>query len=169
MSDKPNHLVRTHAFAIEDAFEVRHPLNERSQIFIHRLSDQAGMQRAHVSLAIVPPEMESFIPHAHFNQEEWVYILDGKGMALLGEEEIEVGPGDFLGYPTDGTVHHLRNVGETNLVYLMGGERMPVEVSRFPTLGRIGVFREGQVHYYPEEPESSLPVSAWIAHRPSRA
>jgi uncharacterized cupin superfamily protein len=119
------------------------------------------MQRAHLSFARLPPGKESFLPHAHATQEEFLFVLEGRGMALLGDAEVEVGPGDYMGFPTDGTVHHLRNVGESDLVYLMGGERTEVEVSRFPSIGKVGVFKNSEVSFFDESSATVLPRSAW--------
>jgi uncharacterized cupin superfamily protein len=159
----PKHLVRTRDLRDADLTLIRHPLNPQSEIRMHRLGERVGMQRAHLSLARVPPGRESFLPHAHGNQEEFVFILEGRGLALLGDAEIEVGPGDYMGFPTDGTVHHLRNVGETDLVYLMGGERTEVEVSRFPSIGKVGLFQRGEVSFFDEGSATVMPASAWRA------
>jgi uncharacterized cupin superfamily protein len=59
------------------------------------------------------------------------------------------------------TVHHLRNVGESDLVYLMGGERTDVEVSRFPSIGKVGVFKTGEVSFFDESSATVLARSAW--------
>jgi uncharacterized cupin superfamily protein len=67
------------------------------------------MQRAVLSLARVPPGKESFILHAHEHDEEFVFILEGEGTAQIGDAKVAVGPGDFMGFPIDGTPHHLVN------------------------------------------------------------
>jgi len=47
--------------------------------------------------------------------------LSGRGIAEIGDEEVEVGPGDFMGFATPSSAHHLRNRFDVDLVYLMGG------------------------------------------------
>jgi uncharacterized cupin superfamily protein len=160
MSD-PKHLVRTRALTDGDYTLVRHPLNPASEIHVARLGDRVGMQRAHLSIARLPPGKESFSPHAHATQEEFVFVLEGHGMALIGDAEVEVGPGDYMGFPTDGTVHHLRNIGEIDLVYLMGGERTALEVSRFPLIGKVGVFDRGRVSFFDEASAMVLSTEQW--------
>jgi uncharacterized cupin superfamily protein len=77
-------------------------------------------------------------------------------------EAIEpLGPGDYMGFPTDGTVHHLRNVGDTDLVYLMGGERTATEVSRFPSISKVGVFDRGRVSFFDEASVTVLSTEQW--------
>lgn len=165
MTEDPRHLVRTAALPPEAATRVRHPLNPNAEVLLHQLSDRVGMQRAHLSLARVPPGRESFVPHAHSVQEEFLFILEGEGVALIGEQRVRVGPGDYLGFPTDGTVHHLTNTGTVDLVYLMGGERTAVEVAHFPTLGRTAVMHGTEVRLFPDDAAQMLAVRDWIAER----
>jgi uncharacterized cupin superfamily protein len=69
-------------------------------------------------------------------EEEWVYILSGRGLADIDGQQYDVGPGDFMGFPAPGTAHLLRNPFEEDLVYLMGGEAVPLDVLDYPTLGK---------------------------------
>ena len=41
-----------------------------------------------------------------------------------------------MGFPTPGIAHLLRNPYDTELVYLMGGEAVPLDVLDYPTLGK---------------------------------
>lgn len=164
MSTNPKHLVRTRDLDAAQALHVQHPLNPASEIHMTRLSDPTGLTKVGVSLARVPPGKESFVPHAHTMQEEWVYVLEGHGLALVGDVVIDVGPGDFLGFPTDGTVHHLANPGPNDLVFLQGGERSQGDVARFPTLGKLAIaVRDGNVRIVDEADVQTLPESAWLA------
>ena len=61
--------------------------------------------------------------HRHLNDEEFVYILAGRGFARVGDERFEIGAGDFLGYRKSGPAHSLENPFEEDLVYLMAGTR----------------------------------------------
>jgi uncharacterized cupin superfamily protein len=162
---EPKHLVRSHALPADEAIHIRHPLNPNSEVLIQRLSDRVGMKRAQLSLACVPPGRESYIPHAHTVEEEFIFILEGTGRAQIGDQVVDVGPGDYMGFPTDGTVHHLTKTGSENLVYLQGGERAEVEVARFPTVGKIGMFKDRAVRFYSESTAEQLPLSAWRARQ----
>jgi uncharacterized cupin superfamily protein len=113
-----------------------HPWNPRSEMVGVQLGRLAGLERTGVSLARIPPGKESFVYHSHALEEEWLYILAGRGTAEIDGEEHEVGPGDFMGFAAPSVAHHLRNTGEEELVYLMGGEQREAEVATFPGLGR---------------------------------
>lgn len=134
---------------------VKHPYNPRSEIHGVLLSRQTGLRRAGVNLARIPPGKESFAYHLHHVEEEWMFVLSGRGVADVGDEALDIAPGDFLGFPPGGPAHHVRNTGAEDLVYLVGGESREIEVGDFPKLGlrmvrlgdpfaaRIAVYRVG--------------------------
>jgi uncharacterized cupin superfamily protein len=113
-----------------------HPWNPRSEMVGVQLGRLAGLERTGVSLARIAPGKESFVYHSHSCEEEWIYILAGRGTAEIDGADYEVGPGDFMGFAAPSVAHHLRNTGAEELVYLMGGERLGAEVATFPRLGR---------------------------------
>ncbi len=113
-----------------------HPLNPNSEIHMRSLGDAVGMERLGIHLMRIAPGKESFVYHVHHTEEEFVYILSGRGIAEIGDEVHEVGPGDFMGFPTPSVGHHLRNPFEEDLVYLAGGERNRSEIADFPRLGK---------------------------------
>ena len=120
---------------------VSHPWNDNSEVRYTRLAQPAGLSRLSLGIARVPPGKESFLYHRHERDEEFLYILSGRGIAEIGEERFEVGPGDFMGFPApDGPAHHLSNPFEEELVYLMGGESSGFDMGHFPRLGRRIVF-----------------------------
>jgi uncharacterized cupin superfamily protein len=133
---KPTPLVRAAERARLPEESYSHPLNPHSEVHGFSLSDAAGLSRVGVHLVRIPPGKESFVFHAHYGEEEFVYILSGRGIAEIGDEEHEVGPGDFMGFPTPSVGHHLRNPFAEDLVYLSGGERRAMEVADYPRLGK---------------------------------
>lgn len=115
---------------------MRHPLNPRSDVHGFLLSRRTGLERMGVNLARVAPGKESFIFHVHHAEEEFAYVLSGRGVAEVGPERLDVGPGDFLGFPPGTHPHLLHGAGDEDLVYLSGGESRDVEVADFPREGR---------------------------------
>jgi uncharacterized cupin superfamily protein len=94
------------------------------------------MSPRQVNIAKVPSGKESFIYHSHYREEEWIYIISGRGIAEIDSEEFEAATGDFMGFPTPSVPHHLRNPHGEELVYLVGGENLDVEIADFPRLGK---------------------------------
>jgi uncharacterized cupin superfamily protein len=132
----PSPLVRASDLDAAPEQTFSHPLNPNSALRGRSLGDAAGLRRTGVNLLRVAPGKESFVYHAHHHEEEWIYILAGRGVAEVGDESHEVGPGDFLGFPTPSVGHHLRNPFAEELVYLSGGERHPLEIADFPRHGK---------------------------------
>ncbi len=131
---KPHPLLPSAAIAQLPEQTLSHPLNPSSEIHGVSLSEQVGMQRLGFHLVHIPPGKESFIYHSHQFEEEFIYILSGRGIAEIDGEEFEVGAGDFMGFPTPSVAHHLCNPFNEDLVYLMGGERREMEIADFPRL-----------------------------------
>lgn len=155
-SAEEKHVIRTKELKPQEILPFTHPLNPNSAIAFVPLSDRIGMARAQLGLGRIPPGKESFIPHAHSAQEEFVFILEGEGVMEIDGEEVRVGPGDYVGFPIDGAVHQLYNRSDADLLYLMGGERTPTDFSRFPTIGKVGVWAEGTMRYIDEEAAQSF-------------
>lgn len=154
MADKTksieNYIVRTRQLTDKDGFRFAHPFNPNSDLKMTPLSDRVGMLRAQLTLGRIAPGKESFVPHAHAAQEEFIFILEGGGEIEINGARVAIGPGDYAGFPIDGAVHQLYNTGTSELVYLMGGERTPVDFSTFPTIGKSGVWAEGAMRYFDE-------------------
>jgi uncharacterized cupin superfamily protein len=121
---------------------IRHPFNPGSDVYLRPLGRPTGLKRLSLSLARVPPGKESFIYHAHERDEEFLYIISGHGRALIGDEVFEVGPGDFMAFPTPSIAHHMLNPYEEDLVYLMGGEHSGFDIGTFPRVGKRVIFTD---------------------------
>jgi uncharacterized cupin superfamily protein len=143
---KPNLIKAAEIRAAEAKFS--HPWNPQSCVIGSRLGLTTGLQRTGVNITRIPPGKESFVYHRHYAEEEWVYIISGRGVAEIDGKEYEVGAGDFMGFPTPSVAHHLRNPFAEDLVYLMGGENRDLEVADFPKLGKRMFRRENQIEIY---------------------
>ncbi len=155
MADEPKPAPRVLVRAAERGppDSVSHPWNPASEIHGWMVSRMAGLERIAVNLAWLPPGKESSAFHLHHREEEWLYVLDGRGTAEVDDREVAVAAGDFLGFPP-GTAHHLRNTGDRDLLFLEGGEIIPdVEVADFPRLGRRMVRAGGRMAIYPMSAE----------------
>ena len=133
---------------VSEAVDFSHPWNPNSEIIGTRLSSLVGLSRVGVSLARVPAGKESFVYHSHYREEEWIYVISGRGVAEIDGEEYEVSAGDFMGFPAPQVAHHLRNPFEEDLVYLMGGEALDADVADFPRLGKRMVRRGESIEIY---------------------
>lgn len=160
--DKPHPLLRAEDQAAGEIC-ARHPLNPKSKVFLRGLSRQVGMQRAQLWVARLPPGHESFIFHSHAGEEEYVYILSGRGRAEIGDEVFEVGPGDFMGFTAPSPAHNLANPYDEDLVYLMGGESRDVEIGEFPRHGKWIVKRGEELFLVDTSAVERRSIADWIA------
>ncbi len=125
-----------------------HPWNPNSEMYGTRLGALVGLSRIGVNRVRVPAGKESFIYHSHYREEEWIYVISGRGVAEIDGEEFEVGAGGFMGFPAPSVAHHLRNSYEEELVYLVGGENLDVDIADFPRLGKRMLRRGQDVEVY---------------------
>ncbi len=112
-------------------------LNPRSRFEGTELARAGGLERVGVSIAWLEPGQESFAFHAHMVEEEWLYVLSGRALVEMGDESVELGPGDFVAFPAPSVPHLVRNTSDSACSYLMGGEiDVPLDVVDYPRLGK---------------------------------
>jgi uncharacterized cupin superfamily protein len=133
--ERPRLLVRAAERPQHRTFH--HPFNPRSEVRYAWLSRPA-LARIAVGVATVPAGRESYAKHVHRHDEEWMYVLSGRGVAELGDREEAIGPGDFLGFPAGDPAHHVRAAPDADLTYVQGGDawsRGTIEIVDHPALG----------------------------------
>ncbi|HHP7245101.1 MAG TPA: cupin domain-containing protein [Elainellaceae cyanobacterium] len=121
----------------------QHTLNPNAIRHTRSLGDAVGLSRIGIHLVRVEPGHETTQFHFHHCEEEFLYILSGRGIASIGDTEIEVSTGDFMGFTAPSIPHSLRNPFDQDLVYLMGGERKSFDVCDYPRLRKRLVRLEG--------------------------
>ena len=131
---KSNPFPLLKAAAITRMKEERrvHRLNPRAVRHGKSLGDAVGMQELGIHHVRIAPGDETTEYHTHYCDEEFVYILSGKGIAEIGDRKIKVGPGDFMGFTAKSLPHTMSNPYEEDLVYLMGGTRKAIDISEYP-------------------------------------
>jgi uncharacterized cupin superfamily protein len=131
--------------------EFHHPLNPGSELRGFQLSRLCGLRRTALNWFRIPSGRESFVAHSHTAEEEWIYVLSGRGLARIGSEEVEVGAGDFMGFATPSAVHHLRNPFAEDLVYLCGGEIRELELAEYPDQEMLLVRKADGAYVVPKD------------------
>ncbi len=115
--------------------EVRvHALDPGAVRHTRSLGDAVGLSTIGVHLVHLKPGKTSSVYHYHHHDEEWIYVLCGRGVAEIGDEKFEVGPGDFMGFVAGSLPHSLTNTNAEDLVYLVGGNRLPFDVCDYPRI-----------------------------------
>ncbi len=114
--DKPSlNIVRAADIAAHSQ-EFSHPWNPNSELHGTQLARSVGLKRTGVTFVRVPAGKESYVYHSHLCEEEWIYVLSGKAIALIDDAEYEVNAGDFIGFPAPSVAHHMSNPGPGDLV-----------------------------------------------------
>jgi uncharacterized cupin superfamily protein len=135
-SGKPHPLLTAKAIAAMPEKRFVHTLNAKAVRHTRSLGDALGLTTIGIHLVRVEPGGETTEFHFHHQDEEWLYILSGRGVAEIGDERFEVAAGDFMGFVAESLPHAMRNPYGEDLVYLMGGARCPIDICDYPRLGK---------------------------------
>lgn len=135
-----------------------HFLNPIARRVNKSLGDVTGLSGIGVHLIEVQPGCETTEYHRHFHEDEAMFILSGSGVARIGEDEVPVGPGDFLGFRKGGLAHSIRVTGDVPMRCLVVGARLPHDVGDYPDKGKRIYRNEGLPwtvvdHAHLEEPQ----------------
>lgn len=104
------------------------------------LGRATGGAQLGASLYEVPPGKAAFPYHAHYANEEAIFILEGVGTLRTAEGEREVRKGDYIALLAGGDKpHQLWNSGASPLRYLCVSTMHEPEVLRYPDSGKLGV------------------------------
>ena len=164
-TEEPAYIVRS-----EQSFDLRENLADRWSPELHlpgtRLGPLAGLARLKVNMVRIPPGSQLADYHTLQQEEEWVFVLKGRGVVVISDVEHMVGTGDFVGFPGGSEPHQVRNPFEQSLLCLVGGEQVAMDVADFPHQGRR-MFRYGDRFevYDPNEAEeaASAEMDAMLA------
>ncbi|KAI0747253.1 hypothetical protein C8Q80DRAFT_1121841 [Daedaleopsis nitida] len=143
----PSYHIRSADLPLS-AFEHRlHHVDRANHRYQISLGDSTGLTKTATSTTL----------HWHSYDDEWMYVLvadagatllvwepsvSGSGSESGGVRKEEVvsreeplKAGDFLGFKAGVVRAHALRAGTSEMVYLVGGSRVPLEVSHFPSAG----------------------------------
>ena len=129
-------LISAQAIAAMQAVKRPHVLNPGAVRHGKSLGDAAGMKNMGVHLITIEPGYRSTEHHFHHYEEECVYVLSGQGTVVIGDAAQKIGPGDFIGHPTDHLPHEMINDGAETLVCLVMGQRLNQDITDYPRKGK---------------------------------
>ena len=144
---KPFPLLTAAAIAKMDEIRRVHVLNKRAVRHGKSLGDAVDMHEMGIHLVRIAPGDESTEYHTHYCDEEFVYILSGRGVAEIGGRKVKVGPGDFMGFTAKALPHTIVNPYKADLVYLMGGTRKAIDISEYPRSKKRAYKFDGKRHF----------------------
>ena len=108
---------------------------------ISRVRRNLGMAAGSISVGLqhveVTPGKESAPLHCHSLEEEIFVILAGDGHAVIGDDEVSVGPGHVVARPPATRVPHVFRAGPSGLTYLAFGTREAADICYYPRSNKI--------------------------------
>ena len=119
-----------------DERNIVHPFNEKAIINMKSVGDAAGLTGLGIHLLRIAPGDETTAPHNHEMSEEFVYVLSGRAALFMDGEEQRMEAGDFAGFTAGGPAHYMKNDGDRDLVFLVGGTRPATDVINQPGAGK---------------------------------
>lgn len=97
------------------------------------LGDLFGLSNFGVNLTSLNPGAISALRHAHSQQDEFIYILQGNPVLLTDEGETQLAPGMCAGFKAgSGNGHQLLNRSTSIVLYLEVGDRTPGDTASYP-------------------------------------
>jgi uncharacterized cupin superfamily protein len=97
------------------------------------LGDAFGLASFGVNLTRLAPGARSALRHAHTQQDEFVYILEGRPTLITDAGRSALAPGMCAGFKGGtGDAHHLVNETAEDVVYLEIGDRLPGDGATYP-------------------------------------
>ena len=139
-------LLKADAIAAMNEIRRVHLLNKKGIRNYKALGDAVGMRDIGIHLVRINPGDGSTEYHTHYCDEEFVYILSGRGITEIGGRKHKIGPGDFMGFTAPSLPHSISNPFQEPLVYLLGGTRKPIDVSEYPRAGKRAYKFHGKRH-----------------------
>lgn len=119
-----------------EGMEKTHFLNDNARRRNKSLGDLTGLKGIGFHIIEVHPGHESTELHAHYHEDECVYVLEGEAQATIGENIYTVRAGDFIGYRAGGEPHKLENTSDSVLKCIVVGQRLEHDVADYPDKGK---------------------------------
>lgn len=127
-----------------EGVDKTHFLNPNTKRLNKSLGDLVGIKGFGFHVIEVAINCYSTEFHRHYYEDECVYVLEGTGLATIGEETYQIQAGDFIGYPAGGEAHTILNNGVTILKMIVVGSRLPHDVTDYPNLNKRLYRNHGQ-------------------------
>jgi len=84
----------------------------------------AGLERIALHVERLPKGRRTSFPHAEEDEEEFVFVLEGRVVAWIDGNRFPLKPGDLVAFPAGtGIAHTFINDSGTHALLLVGGER----------------------------------------------
>jgi uncharacterized cupin superfamily protein len=115
----------------------------------HPLGDLFGLTNFGVNLTRLAPQGVSALRHAHTQQDEFIYILQGYPTLHTDEGRTPLAPGMCAGFKAEsGNGHCLINETSEEVVYLEVGDRTPGDEGSYPDEDLKALLVDGKWQFF---------------------
>ncbi len=109
---------------IQEADDAHYPGSEELLGIGSALGAATGMTRMGIHHDLLPPGRRTSWPHAEADEEEFVYVIEGRPVVWIDGELFRLQAGDFVGFPAGtGIAHTFINNTDEDVRLLVGGEK----------------------------------------------
>lgn len=136
MNNRENYIKNCEALRTEDSFS--YPGDTETFGTGAALGRAFGLKRIAINYEVLAPGDRSSWPHAHSEEEEFIFILEGQPQVWIDGHVYNLNPGDCVGFPPKtGHAHTLINNSANEVRAIVVGE---------------GVVEKDQI-FYPMHPD----------------
>ena len=131
---------RRHPNVVNEAEVAVMPMEKgKHRIRLKRLGGAAGGNMLGANLTELAPHSVSFPFHYHCATEEAIYVLQGSGIARIGDARVPVGAGDWIAFPVGPEhAHQMINDTDAPLLYLcVSAAAQKVDVVGYPDSHKV--------------------------------
>ncbi len=112
------------------------------------LGDLFGLANFGVNLTRLAPGSQSALRHAHTQQDEFIYILQGDPVLITDAGETQLSPGMCAGFKAgNDNGHHLLNRTSVEVLYLEIGDRSSGDIGFYPDDDLQATLVDGQLEF----------------------
>jgi uncharacterized cupin superfamily protein len=117
---------------------------ERFQARIGQIGQRLGARKLGYNVTELQPGKRAFPFHAHRENEEMFFVLEGEGEVRLGEGRHPIRQGDVIACLPGGAevAHQIVNTSTGVLRFLAVSTRLSPEIAEYPDSGKFGVLAE---------------------------
>lgn len=130
--ETPQALLKRADIAALREQEFHHPLNPNAVRLTRSLGDAAGLRNLGVHLVRIAAGRDTTEYHFHHHEEEFVYVLQGRGEVEIDGHRHEIAAGDFMGFAANSGAHAMCNPFAEELICLVAGQRLDFDVCEYP-------------------------------------
>ncbi len=123
--ERPSCVVRV--LDLPEEKRPRRAVRDDTGARVRAVGNAVGLTRMGVWYRAIDPGKAGTYRHFHTVEEEWAYVLSGRGRVRIGPHALPVRAGHFVGFPPGPRPHHFVSSTDDPIVLLEGGERRPQE------------------------------------------